>query len=143
MRCHQLVLVGAHLRFQLCQVAFGDASCFKKLAGTFVFGLAHFQGRFIHFHGFGGIEYLYVGLCDAFLNAVFALGHAELGNAVVQLLLFDGVEALSAVVEGPIGIDAVAAVVGSLALAAGDVVAVDDGACLALRAIYDTLAHTG
>ncbi len=69
--------------------------------------------------------------------------HAKFGNAVVQLLLFDGVEAFPAVVEGPVGIDAVAAVIGSLALAAGDVVAVDDGVCLALRAIHDTLAHTG
>ena len=33
--------------------------------------------------------------------------------------------------------------IGSLALAAGDVVAGDGGVCLALRAIHDTLAHTG
>ena len=143
MCCHQLVLVGTHLRFQLCQVAFGYASCFEKLAGAFAFGLAHFQGRFVHFHGFGGVEYLYVGLCDTFFDAVLALCYAKFGNAVVQLLLFDGVEAFPAVVEGPVGIDAVAAVIGSLALAAGDVVAVDDGVCLALRAIHDTLAHTG
>ena len=45
--------------------------------------------------------------------------------------------------NGSYGIDAVAAVIGSLALAAGDVVAVDGGVCLALRAIHDTLAHTG
>ena len=140
---HQLVLVGAYLRFQLCQVALGDASCFKKLAGAFAFGLAHFQGRFVHFHGFGGVEYLHVGLCDAFFDAVLALCYAKLGNAVVKLLLLDGVEAFAAVVEGPVGVDAVAAVVGSFALTAGDVVAVNDGVCLALRAIYDTLAHTG
>ena len=66
-------------------------------------------------------------MCDTFFDAVLALCYAKFGNAVVQLLLFDGVEALPAVVEGPVGIDAVAAVIGSLALAAGDVVAVDDG----------------
>lgn len=82
-------------------------------------------------------------MCDTFFDAVLALCYAKFGNAVVQLLLFDGVEAFPAVVEGPVGIDAVAAVIGSLALAAGDVVAVDDGVCLALRAIHDTLAHTG
>ena len=119
---------------------FGYASCFEKLA-AFAFGLARFQGRFVHFHGFGGVEYLYVGLCDTFFDAVLALCYAKFGNAVVQLLLFDGVEAFVAAVRGPVGIDAVAAVIGSLALAAGDVVAVDDGVCLALRAIHDTLAH--
>ena len=35
---------------------------------------------------------------------VLALCYAKFGNAVVQLLLFDGVEALPAVVEGPVGI---------------------------------------
>jgi hypothetical protein len=55
-------------------------------------------------------------LCDTFFDAVLALCYAKFGNAVVQLLLFDGVEALPAVLECPVGIDAVAAVIGSLAL---------------------------
>ena len=92
------------MRFQLLPGRFWLCSCFEKLAGAFAFGLAHFQGRFVHFHGFGGVEYLYVGLCDTFFDAVLALCYAKFGNAVVQLLLFDGVEAFPAVVEGPVGI---------------------------------------
>ena len=81
--------------------------------------------------------------CIGFFDGVLALRHAQFGNAVVHPLLFQGIQPFAAVVKRPVGIDTIAAVVAGLALAAGDVVAVDDGVCLALRAIHDTLAHTG
>ena len=138
---YQLIVVGADLRFQLGKVALGDASRREQGACPFAFRPADGEGRFVYFDGFGGVENLYVDLRDALFDVVLALCHAQFGDAVVHPLLFQGVQAFAAVVERPVGIDAVAAVVAGLALAAGDVVAVDNRIRLAVGAVYDTLAY--
>ena len=79
---------------------------------------------------------------DAFFDGVLAFGNVELGYAAVQLLLLDGVQAFASVVDRPVGIDAVASVVGGLTLAGGDVITTDDRAARTVRAVYDTLAYT-
>ena len=75
-------------------------------------------------------------------DAVLALCYAKFGNAVVQLLLLDGVQALATIVEGPTGINTIATIVRRLTGAAGDVVTIDNRICLAVGAVYDTLADT-
>ena len=77
---------------------------------------------------------------DTFLDRVFAFVHIQFGDAVVQLLLFDGVHPFAAVIHGPVGVDAVAAVVRGFAFACRDVIAADDGASCTVRAVDDALA---
>ena len=124
------------------KVTLGDASGFQQLLSAVTFGLADGKCIFVHFHSFGGIEYLYVYLCDAFLDGIFTLGNVELGDAIVQLLLLDGVQTFATVVKGPVGINAITAVVRGFTATAGDVVATDDGTAFTVRAVHNALADT-
>ena len=138
---YQLIFVGADLRFQLGEVAPGDASRCKQGACPFAFRPADVEGCFIYLDGFGCIENLYVNLRNALFDGVLAFRHAQFGNAVVHPLLFQGIQPFAAVVKRPVGIDTIAAVVAGLALAAGDVVAVYYRIGLAVGPVYDTLAY--
>ena len=122
------------------EVAGGDAAGIEQFLCTFVFFLTDFQGRFVHFDCFGGIEYLYVQLGDVFLDGVFAFIDGEFGDAAVQLLLFDSVYPFAAVVNRPVGIDAVATVIRGFTFAGGDVVATDDRTAGTVWAVHDALA---
>ena len=64
------------------------------------------------------------------------------GDAIVQLLLLDGVQTFATVVKGPVGINAITAVVRGLTATAGDVVATDDGTAFTVRAVHNALADT-
>ena len=122
------------------EVARSNAPDVEQYLSPFVLFPAYFQYRPVHLDGFGGIEDLHIQLGDILFDRVFAFVHVQLGDAVVQLLLLDGVHPLAAVIHGPVGIDAIATVVRSLAFACRDVIAADDGAACTVRAVNDSLA---
>ena len=106
-------------------------------------GLAYFESCFVYLYSFGSIEYLYIDLHDAFFDGVLAFGYGQIGDTLTELLLLDGIQTFATVVERPVGIDAIASVIGCLALAGGDVVAADDGTVGGIGAVYDALADAG
>ena len=103
------------MSFQLCQITFGNASGIQKFLSAVALRNGNLQRVFINLDGLRCIENLNVNLSNRFLNTILGRFYIQIGCLIVQLLLFDGVQSLATIINGPRSIQTVIAIVTGLA----------------------------
>ena len=103
------------MSFQLCQITFGNASGIQKFLSAVALRNGNLQRVFIDLDGLRCIKNLNVNLSNRFLNTILGRFYIQIGCLIVQLLLFDGVQSLATIINGPRSIQTVIAIVTGLA----------------------------